>query len=67
MPLAATAAASGDGAGWAAWPTIAGRGGNDVTVALSLERSMLDAAENNYVHRKTTFNTKNTHTAKLTF
>ena len=50
MLPAATAAASGDGAGWAAWPTIAGRGGKDVTVALSLGRSMLDAAEYSYVH-----------------
>jgi len=49
MPVAATAAASGDGVGWAACPTIAGRGWNDVAVTLSFDRSVLDAADNNYI------------------
>jgi len=47
MPLAATAAI-GDGDGCVACPTTAGRGWNDVTVALSFDLSTLDAAHNNY-------------------
>jgi len=45
MLPAATAAASGDDAGWPACATTAGRGWNDVAVPLSFGRSMLDAAK----------------------